>query len=62
MSSKNQAFKELAAKAANFERNGDGDFAYNCWLKALEYSNNDDNREWCKARAQFCQAMRWHRQ
>lgn len=58
-SSSNQAFRELAAKAADFERSGNGDAAYNCWRKAAAYSNSEANRVWCEVRAEFVKSRHY---
>lgn len=57
--SSNQTFRELAAKAADFERSGNGDAAYNCWRKAAAYSNSEANRAWCEVRAEFCRSRHY---
>lgn len=48
------AFKELAEKAAQMERDGKSKAAASCWKKAGAYSGNEMNVDWCKARAEFC--------
>lgn len=53
------AFKELAEKAAEMERNGDVKAAASCWKKAGAYSSNQLNVEWCAARADFCESHLW---
>lgn len=47
-------FKELSAKAAQMEREGNTSAARRCWKKAEAYANNKLNANWCSARAGFC--------
>lgn len=47
-------FKELSAKAAQMEREGNVSAARRCWKKAEEYANNKANAHWCSVRAEFC--------
>lgn len=47
-------FKELSAKAAQMEREGNVSAARRCWKKAEAYANNKANAHWCKVRAEFC--------
>lgn len=50
----NNTFKELSAKAAQMEREGNVSAARRCWKKAEAYANNKLNANWCSARADFC--------
>ena len=50
----NSTFKELSAKAAQMEREGNVSAARRCWKKAEAYANNKDNAHWCNVRAEFC--------
>lgn len=50
----NNTFKELSAKAAQMEREGNVNAARRCWKKAEAYANNKDNAHWCQVRAEFC--------
>lgn len=54
-----ETFKELAAKAANMEKQGELNAAASCWRKAGAYSDNQINRDWCAARAEFCDNHLW---
>ena len=47
-------FKELSAKAARMEREGNVSAARRCWKKAEAYANNKANAHWCNVRAEFC--------
>ena len=47
-------FKELSAKAAKMEREGNVSAARRCWKKAEAYANNKANAHWCSVRAEFC--------
>ena len=53
------AFKELAEKAAQMERDGNVSAAHRCRKKAGAYSGNEMNIDWCKARAEFCESRLW---
>lgn len=53
-------FKELSAKAAKMEREGNVSAARRCWKKAEAYAESKENAHWCKVRAEFylsCHAM-----
>lgn len=50
----NNTFKELSAKAAQMERDGNVSAARRCWKKAGAYANSKENAHWCKVRAEFC--------
>lgn len=54
-----KTFKELAEKAAKMERDGESREAASCWLRAEVYSDSKINREWCRARAAFCENNLW---
>ena len=48
------AFKELAEKAAQMEREGNVSAARRCWKKAEDYAVSKENAHWCQVRAEFC--------
>lgn len=50
----NNTFKELSAKAAQMEREGNTSAARRCWKKAEAYAVSKANAHWCNARAEFC--------
>lgn len=50
----NSTFKELSAKAAQMEREGNVSAARRCWKKAEAYAVSKENARWCKVRAEFC--------
>lgn len=50
----NNTFKELSAKAAQMEREGNVSAARRCWKKAEAYAVSKENAHWCQARAEFC--------
>ena len=50
----NNTFKELSAKAAQMEREGNVSAARRCWKKAEAYAVSKDNAHWCQVRAEFC--------
>ena len=50
----NNTFKELSAKAAQMEREGNVSAARRCWKKAEDYAVSKANAQWCNARAEFC--------
>ncbi len=47
-------FKELSAKAAQMEREGNVSAAHRCWKKAGDYAASKANAHWCQVRAEFC--------
>lgn len=47
-------FKELSAKAARMEREGNVSAARRCWKKAETYAASEANAHWCRVRAEFC--------
>lgn len=53
----NNTFKELSAKAAQMEREGNVSAvsaARRCWKKAEAYAVSKANAHWCQVRAEFC--------
>lgn len=50
----NNTFKELSAKAAQMERDGNVSAARRCWKKAEAYAESKSNAHWCQVRAEFC--------
>ena len=50
----NNTFKELSAKAAQMERDGNVSAARRCWKRAEAYAESKANAHWCKVRAEFC--------
>lgn len=61
MKAVNAKFNAIAIQAAELERAGDRDEAAIVWRKAAAYSNQEQNREWCELRAEFCSSNRWWR-
>lgn len=49
-------FKQMAEQAAQLERDGEKKAAAVAWRKSCQYSGNEANREWCNARAGFCES------
>lgn len=60
MTKQQSKFQEIATQAAELEQSGYRDEAAHHWLKALAYSNSEINREWCSARARFCESRLWN--
>lgn len=52
-------FKQIAEQAAQLERDGEKKAAAVAWRKSCAYSGNEANREWCMARAEFCENHLW---
>lgn len=52
-------FKDLAELAARIERSGEPKAAAMAWRRTAEHSNNEKNRDWCEARALFCESRFW---
>ena len=53
----NNTFKELSAKAAQMEREGNVSAARRCWKKAEDYAVSKENAHWCEARSKFCESI-----
>ena len=51
-----KAFNEFAAEAAQMEISGNAKEAATAWRRAGVYSTKEQNREWCDARARFCES------
>lgn len=51
-----KAFKEFAAEAAQMENQGQAKEAATAWRRAGACCAKEQNREWCKARAEFCES------
>ena len=51
-----KSFNEFAAEAAQMENQGQAKEAATAWRRAGAYSTKEQNREWCKARAEFCES------
>lgn len=49
-------FNEFAAEAAQMENNGQVKEAATAWRRAGAYSTKEQNRDWCNARAEFCES------
>ena len=49
------SFKEFAAEAAQMENQGQVKEAATAWRRASAYCEKERNREWCNARAWFCE-------
>ena len=49
-------FKEFAAEAAQMENQGQVKEAATAWRRAGAYCTKEHNREWCNARAWFCES------
>lgn len=50
------SFKESATEAAKMENQGHVKEAATAWRRAGAYSTKEQNREWCNARAWFCES------
>lgn len=50
------SFKEFAAEAAQMENQGQVKEAATAWRRAGAYSTKEQNRDWCSARAGFCES------
>ena len=50
------SFNEFAAEAAQMENHGQVKEAAIAWRRAGAYSTKEQNREWCNARAWFCES------
>ena len=53
----NNTFKELSAKAAQMEREGNTSAARRCWKKAEACAESKANAHWCEARSKFCESI-----
>lgn len=51
-----KSFKEFAAEAALMESQGQIKEAAIAWRRAGAYCDKEQNREWCNARAGFCES------
>lgn len=51
-----KAFNEFAAEAAQMEKQGQVKEAATAWRRAASYSDRAQNRDWCYARAGFCES------
>ena len=51
-----KAFNEFAAEAAQMENQGQVKEAATAWRRAGAYCEKEQNREWCNARAWFCES------
>lgn len=49
-------FKNMAQEAAQLEISGNAKEAATAWRRAGEYCTKEQNREWCDARAEFCES------
>lgn len=52
-------FKTRAQEAAQLEISGNAKEAATAWRRAGAYSTKEQNREWCEARALFCESRFW---
>ena len=50
------SFKEFATEAAQMENQGQVKEAATAWRRAGAYSAKEQNRDWCNARAWFCES------
>lgn len=50
------SFKEFAAEAAQMENKGQVKEAATAWRRAGACSTKEQNRDWCNARAGFCES------
>lgn len=50
------SFKEFATEAAQMENQGQAKEAATAWRRAGAYSTKEQSREWCNARAWFCES------
>ena len=51
-----KALKEFAAEAAQMENQGQVKEATTAWRRACAHCEKEQNREWCNARAGFCES------
>lgn len=51
-----KAFNEFASEAAQLEISGNDKEAATAWRLAGAYCEKEQNREWCNARAGFCES------
>ena len=51
-----KAFNEFAEEAAQMENQGQIQEAAQAWRRAGAYCAKEQNREWCNARAWFCES------
>lgn len=51
-----KSFSEFAAEAAQMENQGQVKEAATAWRMAGDHSTKEQNREWCDARAWFCES------
>ena len=49
-------FKTMAQEAAQLEISGNAKEAPTAWRQAGAHSEKEQNREWCNARAEFCES------
>ena len=49
-------FKNMAQEAAQLEISGNAKEAATAWRRAGAYCEKEQNREWCNARAWFCES------
>lgn len=49
-------FKTRAQEAAQLEISGNAKEAATAWRRAGAYCEKEQNREWCNARAEFCES------
>ena len=54
-----KAFNEFAAEAAQMENQGLVKDAATAWRLAGAHCTKEQNREWCEARALFCESRLW---
>ena len=52
-------FKTRAQEAAQLEISGNAKEAATAWSRAGAYSTKEQNRDWCEARALFCESRFW---
>jgi hypothetical protein len=52
-------FKTRAQEAAQLEISGNAKEAATAWRRAGAYSTKEQNRDWCEARALFCESRFW---
>lgn len=50
------SFKEFAAEAAQMENQGQVKEFATAWRKAGAHTTKEQNRDWCNARAGFCES------
>lgn len=50
------SFKEFAAEAAQMENQGQAKEAATAWRLAGAHCTKEQNRDWCEARALFCES------